>query len=107
MHAFALVLGYKFQPREVTTGPYNTAGGEVTPLYQVTVQDISLPHLSPHHTFTGNIEITLKLSGDFGYGMVISIKMMDLLGLDTSHTTKEIIWGDIRVPMVLPGYWTD
>jgi hypothetical protein len=106
-HAFAMTLGYKFQPREVGTGPYNTAGGEVTPLYQVTVRDMRLPHLSPHRTFNGTIEVALESSGDFGYGMVIGIKQMDLLGLDTSRTTKEIIWGDIRVPMVRPGYWTD
>ena len=96
-HAFTTELGYEFQPRDSEpAGGYNTAGGEFTPKYQVTVQDIRLPHLSRHHTFTGTIEIAPESSGDFGYRMIMGLWMMDQLGIDTSCTTKEIIWGTYK-----------
>jgi hypothetical protein len=107
-YALAKELGYEFQPRDSTLcSSYKTGGGDCVPKYQVTVEDLRLPHLSRHRTFNGTIEIAPESVGDFGYGMVMGARQMDLLGMDTSRITKEIIWGDIRLPFVSTGYWTD
>jgi hypothetical protein len=50
----------------------------------------------------------LEESGDFGYGVIMGISMMDKLGIDQSRTSKTITWGeDVEVPMVPHGYWTE
>ncbi len=100
------MLGYEFEPTQsegfiTTTGLMNTN-------FQVTINGIRLPHLSRHRTFTATFEIAPKESSDFGYGVIMGIDMMDDLGIDTSHTTKTITWGDdIEEPMVLKNHWTD
>jgi hypothetical protein len=76
--------------------------------YQMTVDGIRLPHLSRHRTFSATFEIAPEESGDFGFGVIMGIDMMDDLGIDTSRTTKTIIWGNnIEVPMVSKSYWTE
>jgi hypothetical protein len=102
-HKVAKVLGYKFNP---TSGQsYETATGQMKIKYQMTVDGIRLPHLSCHRTFSAMFEIAPEESGDFGFGVIMGIDMMDDLGIDTSRTTKTIIWGnDIEVPMVSKSY---
>ena len=105
-HKVAKVLGYKFNP---TSGQsYETATGQMKIKYQMTVDGIRLPHLSRHRTFSATFKIAPEESGDFGFGVIMGIDMMDDLGIDTSRTTKTIIWGnDIEVPMVSKSYWTE
>ena len=75
---------------------------------QVTIDNIRLPHLSRHRTFSATIEVAPESSGDFGYGMIMGIEMMDHLGIDQSRTDKTITWGpDVTVPMVPMGYWSE
>jgi hypothetical protein len=74
----------------------------------VTVENVRLPALSRNRTFTATFEVAPKESGDFGYGVIMGVGMMDYLGIDQSRMDKVITWGhDIAVPMVLNGYWTE
>jgi hypothetical protein len=74
----------------------------------VKLTDVRLPHLSRNRTFTATFEIAPAESGDFGYGVIMGIGMMDELGIDQSRTDKIITWGpDVQVPMVPINYWTD
>ncbi len=74
----------------------------------LTITDVKLPALSCHRTFTVTFKVAPPESGDFGYGFIMGIGMMDELGIDQSRTDKMINWGpDIEVPMVPLGYWTD
>jgi hypothetical protein len=60
------------------------------------------------HTFAMTIEVAPEESGDFGYGMIMGIKLMDQLGINQSQTKETVTWGlDVTVPMVPMGYWTD
>jgi hypothetical protein len=102
----AKVLGYEF---ELTSGQsYVTATGQMNTKFQMTVDGICLPHLSHHRTFSATFEIAPEESGDFGFRVIMGIDMMDDLGINTSQTTKTIIWGnDIKVLMVSKSYWTE
>jgi hypothetical protein len=66
----------------------------------VTVADIRLPAISRHRTFEGTFDVAPPESGDFGYGIIMGIGMMDELGIDQSRTTKMITWGELETPMV-------
>ena len=105
-YPFAKQLGYDLQP--VLGKSYNTASGTLDTKHQVTINKIRLPHLSPSRTFSATVEVAPETSGDFGYGMIMGIEMMDDLGIDQSQTTKMITWGpDVTVPMVPMGYWSE
>ena len=105
-HDFAKMLGYEFEA--IPGQSYNTLGGNVDTKLQVTIDGLRLPHLSRHRTFSATFEVAPKESGDFGYGVIMGIKMMDDLGIDMSRTTKTISWGnDIEVPMVTKNHWTE
>ncbi len=53
-------------------------------------------------------EVAPPESGEFRYGIIMGIGMMDELGMDQSRTDKIITWEhDIQVPMASIGYWTD
>ena len=81
-HKVAKVLGYKFEP---TSGQsYVTATGQMNTKFQMTVDGIRLPHLSRHRTFSATFKIAPEESGDFGFGIIMGIDMMDDLGIDTS-----------------------
>jgi hypothetical protein len=73
----------------------------------VTVADIRLPAISRHRTFKGTFDVAPPESGDFGYGIIMGISMMDEQRIDQSRTTKMITWGELETPMVPSGYWTD
>ena len=45
-----------------------------------------------HRTFDVTIQIAPKASGDFGYGMIMGIKMMDDLGINLSWMENVITW---------------
>ncbi len=62
--------------------------------------------ISQHRTFEGTFDVAPPESGDFGYGIIMGIGMMDELGIDQSRTTK-ITWGELETPMVPSRYWTD
>ena len=105
-HNTAETLGLEFEP--ISGQSYVTATGNMDTKFQATVHGIRLPHLSRHRTFSATFEIAPKESGDFGFGVIMGIDMMDDLGIDTSRTTKSIIWGnDIEVPMVSKNHWTE
>jgi predicted aspartyl protease len=70
-YPFASQLGYEFQRDEGKA--YNTAGGTLNTKLQVTIDNIRLPHLSRHRSFSATIEIAPESSGDFGYGMIMGI----------------------------------
>jgi hypothetical protein len=74
-HKVAKVLGYEFEP---TSGQsYVTAIGQMNTKFQMTVDGIRLPHLSRHRTFSATFEIAPEESGDFGFGVIMGIDMMD------------------------------
>jgi hypothetical protein len=105
-YSFAKKLGYEFQHGKGES--YRTTTGNMKTMFSVKVTDIRLPALSRHRTFTATFEVAPPESGDFGYGIIMGIGMMDELGIDQSRTDKMITWGhDIEVPMVPIGYWTD
>ena len=104
-HQFAETLGYEFQPKAIQS--YRTATGKMETGNAVTVADIRLPAISRHRTFEGTFDVAPPESGDFGYGIIMGIGMMDELGIDQSRTTKMITWGELETPMVPSGYWTD
>ena len=79
-YPFASQLGYDFQ--RVEGDSYNTVGGTLNTKLQVTIDNIRLPHLSRHRTFSATIEVAPESSGDFGYGMIMGIEMMDHLGIN-------------------------
>jgi len=91
-HNAAETLGLEFEP--ISGQSYVTVTGNMDTKFQVTVHGIRLPHLSRHRTFSATFEIAPKESGDFGFGVITGIDMMDDLGIDTSRTTKWIIWGN-------------
>jgi len=105
-HNIAETLHLEFEP--ISSQSYVMATGNMDTKFQATVHGIRLPHLSRHRTFSATFEIAPKESGDFGFGVIMGIDMMDDLGIDTSRTTKLIIWGnDIEVPMVSKNHWTE
>jgi len=105
-HDTAETLGLEFEP--ISSQSYVTATGNMDTKFQATVHGIRLPHLSRHRTFSATFKIAPKESGDFGFGVIMGIDMMDDLGIDTSRTTKSIIWGnDIEVPMVSKNHRTE
>ena len=105
-HPFAKSLGYEFQRGEGES--YRTVAGTMEMNISVTVKNVRLPALSHNRTFTATFEIAPQESGDFGYGVIMGVDMMDYLGIDQSRTDKIITWGrDIEVPMVPNGYWTE
>ena len=105
-HAFAKSLSYEFQPSEGNS--YRTTAGHMATQNQITIQGIHLPHLSHHRKFDATVEIAPEESGDFGYGVIMGIGMMDKLDIDQSRTSKTITWWeDVKVPMVPQGYWTE
>ena len=76
--------------------------------FTVSITGVKLPHLSRSRTFDATFKVARPEPGDFGYGAIMRIGMMDDLGIDQSQTNKIITWGnDIEVPMVPLGYWTD
>jgi hypothetical protein len=90
-HHFAESLGYEFQYGKGES--YRTVAGTMEMNISVTID---------------NFEVAPQESGDFGYGVIMGIGMMDYLGIDQSRTDKMITWGhDIEVPMVPNGYWTE
>ncbi len=103
----AMSLGYELRAAQGRS--YNTTNGVMTTNLQVSINDIRLPHLSRSRTFSAAILVAPEQSGDFGYGMIMGCRQMDLLGIDTSRTEKVITWGpDITVPMTPSGYcWTE
>ena len=106
-HSFAKSLGSKFQISDRETS-YRTTAGNRNTQFEVTIRGVCLPHLSSQRTFTATIKIAPEESGNFGYGVIMGIGMMDKLGIDQSRNTKTITWGNnIEVPMVLSGFWTD
>ena len=104
-HQFAENLGYEFQPKAIQS--YRTATGKMETGSSATVANIRLPAISRHRTFEGTFDVAPPESGDFGYGIIMGIGMMDELGIDQSRTTKMITWGELETPMVPSGYWTD
>ncbi len=105
-YSFAKSLGYEIQ--EVPGRSYNTTNGLMVTNLQVSINDLRLPHLSRNRAFSATIKVAPENSGDFGYGMIMGCRQMDLLGIDTSRTDKTITWGaDVSVPMVSTSYWTD
>ncbi len=105
-YSFAEKLGYEFQCGKGES--YRTTTGNMETMFSVTVTDVRLPALSHHRTFTATFKVAPPESGDFGYGIIMGIGMMDELGIDQSRTDKMITWGhDIKVTMVPIGYWTD
>ena len=105
-YPFAKYLGYEFQRKEGSS--YCTAAGNMETSLSVTITKFKLPALSRHRTFSATFEVAPPESGDFGYGVIMGIGMMDELGIDQSRTDKMITWGpDIEVPMVPLGYWTE
>jgi hypothetical protein len=105
-HKVVETLGYKFEP---TSGQsYITATGQMYTKFQMTVAGIRLPHSSRHRTFSATFKIAPKESGDFGFGVIMGINMMEDLGINTSQTTKTIMWGNnIKVPMVSKRHCTE
>ena len=96
-HNVAEILGYKFEP--ISGQSYITTMGQMNTKFQMTVNSIRLPHLSRHRAFSATFKISPKESGDFGFGVIMGIGMMDDL---------DIMWGnDIKVPMVLKSHWTE
>jgi hypothetical protein len=53
--------------------------GNMETLLSVTVTNVWLPHLSRQRTFTATFEVAPPESGDFGYGIIVGIGMMDEL----------------------------
>ncbi len=105
-YPFAEKLGYKFQPCKGES--YCATTENMDTLLSVTVTNVLLPHLSCQRTFTTTFELASPESGDFGYGIIMGIGMMDELGINQSRTDKIITWGhDDQVPMVSIRYWTD
>ncbi len=71
----------------------------------VKLTDVRLPHLSRNRTFAATFEIAPAEFGDFSYGVIMGIGMMDDLGIDQSRTEKIITWGpDVQVKMVPINY---
>jgi hypothetical protein len=56
----------------------------------VKIANVRLPHLSCQRTFTAIFEVAPPESGDFGYGIIMGIGMMDELGINQSCTDKII-----------------
>jgi len=81
-HNTAETLGLEFE--SISGQSYVTATGNMDTEFQATVHGIRLPHLSCHRTFSATFEIAPKESGDFGFGVIMGIDMMDDLGIDTS-----------------------
>ena len=75
-YPFAKQLGYEFQPFDGEA--YRTANGLMSTKLQVTISDLRMPHLSRTRTFATTIEVAPEESGDFGYGMIMGIRLMDL-----------------------------
>jgi hypothetical protein len=102
-YPFAEKLGYKFQQSKGES--YHAMTGNMNTLHSVTVTNVCLPHLSCQRIFTAKFEVAPLESGDFGYGIIMGIGMMDELRMNPSHTDKIITWGqDIQVPMIPIGY---
>ncbi len=81
-HFFAEKLGYEFQ---CTKGEsYRTTTGNMNTSLSVSVKNIRLPQLSRHRKFDTTFEVAPQESGDFGYGVIMGISMMDDLGIDQS-----------------------
>jgi hypothetical protein len=105
-YPFAEKLGYKFQQSKGES--YRTMTGNMGTSLSVTVTNVRLPHLSHQRTFTATFDAAPPESGDFGYGIIMGIGMMDELQINLSRTDKIITWGhDVQVSMVPIGYWTD
>jgi len=82
-HNVAETLGYEFE--SISGQSYATATGNMNTKFQMTVHgSIRLPHLSHHRMFSATFEIAPKESGDFVFGVIMGIDMMDNLGIDTS-----------------------
>jgi hypothetical protein len=90
-YLFAEKLGYKFQHSKGES--YQTTNGNMNTSLCVTITNVCLPHLSCHRTFKTMFEVAPPQSGDFGYGIIMGIGMMDELGIDQSRTEKMITWG--------------
>ncbi len=102
----AMSLDYELQAAQGRS--YNTMNGVMTTNLQVLINDIRLPHLSWSRTFSATILVAPEQSGDFGYGMIMGCRQMELLGIDTSCMEKVVTWGpDITVPMTSTGYWME
>ncbi len=78
-YPFAEQLGNKFQCKE--GGSYHTAAGIMETSLSVTITNVKLPALSHHRTFSATFEVAPPESGDFGYGFIMGIGMMDELHL--------------------------
>ncbi len=104
-HQFAEHLGYKFQPKAIQS--YCTATRKMETGSSVTVTDIRFPAIRRHRTFEATFDVAPPESGDFRYGIIMGIGMMDELGIDQSRMTKMITWGELETPMVPSVYWTD
>jgi hypothetical protein len=105
-YSFAEKLGCEFQRSKGES--YRTTTENMNTSLSVTVANVWLPHLSCQRTFTATFEVPPPESGDFGYGIIMGIGMIDELGIDQPRTDKIITWGhEVQVPMVPIGYWTD
>ncbi len=81
-------LGYKFQCSKGEL--YCTTTGNMNTSLSVKIANVRLPHLSCQRTFTAIFEVAPPESGDFGYGIIMGIGMMDELGINQSCTDKII-----------------
>jgi hypothetical protein len=77
------------------TSTYRTVAGDRTISYQVMVNNMKMPHLTNNHrSFTVTLQVTPEMVGNFGYGVILGVKLVKVVGLDTSVQQQNIIWGD-------------
>ena len=71
------------------------------------VHNVKLPHLTNRRSFTVTLQVTPEMVGNFGYGIILGMKLMKDVGLDTSIQQQSITWGEeLTIPMVPGNFWT-
>ena len=98
-------LGLEVQTTQ-RLGTYTSVGGKFKSLGYVKVPAVMLPALSPDKTFALELEVVPD-EGHMTYSIIIGQNTMRDLKLDVKISTDEIIWDNIRRPMVSRKYWSN
>jgi hypothetical protein len=104
---FTRRLSYDLVPIEGKGSTYRTVAGDVTTSHQIMVHNMKLPHFTNRRTFSATLQVMPEMVENFGYGVILGMKLMKDVGLDTSVQQQNIVWGEELTILVPGNYWTE
>jgi hypothetical protein len=73
---------------------------------EVLIEDMTLPEFSSNTRISGPICAIIMDNAESSYDIIISMDLMQTLGIDIHNSSKTVVWGQLRVPVKPHDYFS-